>query len=53
MGFLQLIYVASLPVIKVLLVSAICLFLALDHINILGEGARKQVNHTSFFQMEY
>ncbi|KAF1871996.1 hypothetical protein Lal_00012215 [Lupinus albus] len=49
MGFLQLFYVASLPVIKVLLVTAIGLFLALDHINILGEDARKKVNHIVFY----
>ncbi|XP_019446919.1 PREDICTED: protein PIN-LIKES 3-like isoform X2 [Lupinus angustifolius] len=49
MGFLQLFYVASLPVIKVLLVSAIGLFLALDNINLLGEDSRKKVNHIVFY----
>ncbi|XP_061337678.1 protein PIN-LIKES 3-like [Gastrolobium bilobum] len=49
MGFLQLFCVASFPVIKVLLVTALGLFLALDHINILGEDARKNVNHIAFY----
>ncbi|CAL0313088.1 unnamed protein product [Lupinus luteus] len=49
MGFLQLFYVASLPVIKVLLITAIGLFLALDNINLLGEDARKKVNHIVFY----
>jgi len=44
MGFLQLLSVASFPVIKVLLVTAVGLFLALDDISILGEDARKKVN---------
>ncbi|KAI4314682.1 hypothetical protein L6164_027569 [Bauhinia variegata] len=49
MGLLQLFLVASFPVIKVLLVTALGLFLALDHINILGEDARKLVNHIVFY----
>ena len=44
MGFIQLLSVASFPVIKVLLVTAIGLFLALDDISILGEDSRKKVN---------
>ena len=47
MGLLQLFYVASFPVIKVLLPTALGLFLALDHINILGEDARKKVNYVT------
>ena len=47
MGFLELLFVASFPVIKVLLVTALGLFLALDSINLLGENARKHVNHVS------
>ena len=47
MGFLQLFVVASFPVIKVLLVTALGLFLAVDKINILGEDARKKVNNVT------
>ncbi|KAL2334139.1 hypothetical protein Fmac_015352 [Flemingia macrophylla] len=49
MGFLELLSVASLPVIKVLLVTAIGLFLALDNISILGEDARNTVNQLVFY----
>ncbi|XP_027917179.1 protein PIN-LIKES 4-like isoform X2 [Vigna unguiculata] len=49
MGFLQLLSVASFPVIKVLLVTAVGLFLALDDISILGEDARKKVNQLVFY----
>lgn len=45
MGFLQLLYVASLPVIKVLLITALGLFLAIDYIDVLGADARKKVNN--------
>lgn len=47
MGFLQLLSVASFPVIKVLLITAVGLFLALDDISILGEDARKKVNQVT------
>ncbi|XP_020992308.1 protein PIN-LIKES 3-like [Arachis duranensis] len=49
MGFLELFSVASFPVIKVLLVTAIGLFLAVDQISILGEDSRKKVNHLVFY----
>ncbi|KAI4327879.1 hypothetical protein L6164_020290 [Bauhinia variegata] len=49
MGLLQLFVVASNPVIKVLLVTALGLFLALDRINILGEDTRRLVNHIVFY----
>ncbi|KAF7809540.1 protein PIN-LIKES 3-like [Senna tora] len=49
MGFLQLLSVASVPVIKILLVSVLGLLLALDGTNILGETARKHVNHMVFY----
>ncbi|KAG4951913.1 hypothetical protein JHK85_045780 [Glycine max] len=49
MGFIQLLSVASFPVIKVLLVTAIGLFLALDDISILGEDSRKKVNQLVFY----
>ncbi|XP_016201343.1 protein PIN-LIKES 3 [Arachis ipaensis] len=45
MGLLDLFYVASLPVIKVLLITAVGLFLALENVNLLGKDARIQVNH--------
>ena len=47
MAFLDLFYVASLPVIKVLLVTAVGLFLALENVNLLGKEARIQVNHVN------
>jgi len=47
MGFLQLLSVASFPVIKVLLVTAVGLFLALDDISILGEDTKKRVNQVA------
>lgn len=49
MGFLDLLFVASMPVLKVLLVTALGSFLALDHIDILGENARKHINGVAFF----
>ncbi|KAL2333936.1 hypothetical protein Fmac_015149 [Flemingia macrophylla] len=49
MGFLSLLPVASFPVIKVLLITAIGLLLALDSISILGEDARKKVNQLVFY----
>ncbi|KAL2348726.1 hypothetical protein Fmac_002726 [Flemingia macrophylla] len=45
MGLLDLFAVASMPVIKVLLITAVGLFLALDNVNLLGKDARIQVNH--------
>ncbi|KAK7386585.1 hypothetical protein VNO78_26918 [Psophocarpus tetragonolobus] len=49
MGFLQLLSVASFPVIKVLLVTAVGLFLALDNISILEEDERIKVNKLVFY----
>ncbi|KAF3440911.1 hypothetical protein FNV43_RR19197 [Rhamnella rubrinervis] len=49
MGLLDLFLVASMPVLKVLLLTALGLFLALDHIDVLGENARKQLNTLIFF----
>ncbi|RDX79175.1 Protein PIN-LIKES 3 [Mucuna pruriens] len=45
MGLVELFVVASMPVIKVLLITAVGLFLALDNVNLLGKDARIQVNH--------
>ena len=47
MGLLDLYMVASVPVMKVLLICGLGSFLALDHIDILGESARKQINNVS------
>ena len=47
MEFLELLYVASYPVIEILLLTGIGLFLALDRINILGANARKHVNQVT------
>ena len=45
MGLVELFGVASMPVIKVLLITAVGLLLALDNVNLLGKDARIQVNH--------
>ncbi|NP_001242102.1 uncharacterized protein LOC100791609 [Glycine max] len=45
MGLVELFGVASMPVIKVLIITAIGLLLALDNVNLLGKDARIQVNH--------
>lgn len=45
MGLLELFVAASIPVAKVLLVTGLGSFLALDHVNILGEDARKHINN--------
>lgn len=49
MRLLDLFIVASMPVLKVLLITALGSFLALGHINILGEDARKHLNGVSFY----
>nr|XP_027075593.1 protein PIN-LIKES 3-like isoform X1 [Coffea arabica] len=49
MGLLDLSLVASIPVVKVLLICALGSFLALDHIDILGDSARKELNNMVFF----
>ncbi|KAL8240453.1 hypothetical protein R6Q59_013808 [Mikania micrantha] len=49
MGFVDLFCAASMPVLKVLIVTAVGSFLALDSINILGQTTRKQVNELVFF----
>lgn len=47
MKLLDLFLVASMPVLKVLLLTALGSFLALDHVDVLGEKARKQLNTVS------
>ncbi|XP_058220490.1 protein PIN-LIKES 4-like isoform X2 [Rhododendron vialii] len=49
MKLLDLFVAASIPVIKVLLLTALGSFLALDHINILGEDTRKHMNSIVFY----
>ncbi|KAJ8431140.1 hypothetical protein Cgig2_010073 [Carnegiea gigantea] len=49
MALLQLFVASSMPVIKVLLITALGSCLALEHINILGEDARKHLNKIVFF----
>ncbi|KAM7513956.1 hypothetical protein LguiA_003539 [Lonicera macranthoides] len=49
MALLDLLVAASNPVLKVLLLTALGSFLALDSVNILGEDARKHLNNIVFF----
>lgn len=49
MGLLDLFIAASIPVLKVLLITALGSYLALDHVNILSEDARKHINNVSSF----
>ncbi|XP_019054889.1 PREDICTED: protein PIN-LIKES 3-like isoform X3 [Nelumbo nucifera] len=49
MGLLDLFITASMPVLKVLLVTLIGSLLALDQIDILGEDARKHLNQIVYF----
>ncbi|KAK1554406.1 hypothetical protein Q3G72_011674 [Acer saccharum] len=49
MGLLELFIAASIPVAKVLLVTSLGSYLALDHVNILGEDARKHINNIVFY----
>ncbi|KAF8011230.1 hypothetical protein BT93_J1747 [Corymbia citriodora subsp. variegata] len=49
MAFLDLLLIASMPVLKVLLVTALGLYLALESVDIMGESTRKQMNRVSFF----
>lgn len=44
MGLVNLFVAASMPVLKVLIVTALGSFLALDSINLLGEDARMHLN---------
>ncbi|XP_030536012.1 protein PIN-LIKES 3-like isoform X2 [Rhodamnia argentea] len=49
MGFFDLLLVASMPVLKVLLVTALGLYLALENVDVMGESTRKQLNRVAFF----
>ena len=44
MEILRLFVTASIPVLKVLLITALGSYLALDRVNILGDDARKHLN---------
>ncbi|KAH1113252.1 hypothetical protein J1N35_006630 [Gossypium stocksii] len=49
MRILDLFVVASMPIMKVLMLTALGSFLALDRIDVMGETARKQLNNVVFF----
>ncbi|KAJ1394968.1 Membrane transport protein [Sesbania bispinosa] len=49
MGFIDILIAASMPVLKVLLVTALGSYLALDRIDILGTDARKHLNIVAFY----
>ncbi|KAI6671638.1 hypothetical protein NL676_006523 [Syzygium grande] len=49
MGFLDLLIIASMPVLKTLLVTALGLYLALESVDVMGESARKQLNRVGYF----
>ncbi|KAE8670655.1 Auxin efflux carrier family protein isoform 1 [Hibiscus syriacus] len=49
MGFMDLFIVALMPVLKVILITGLGLFLALDRINLLGLGARHHLNNLVFY----
>lgn len=46
---MDLFIAASIPVLKVLLVTALGSYLALDQVNLLGEDARKHLNNIVFY----
>uniref|UniRef100_A0A7C9EB02 Auxin efflux carrier family protein n=1 Tax=Opuntia streptacantha TaxID=393608 RepID=A0A7C9EB02_OPUST len=49
LAIVDLFVVASIPVVKVLLISAIGLFLAFERVDILGEHARNHLNKILFY----
>ncbi|XVE68662.1 hypothetical protein DITRI_Ditri09bG0086800 [Diplodiscus trichospermus] len=49
MGFVDLLIVAVIPVLKVLLVTCVGLFLAMDRVNLLGPEARNHLNKIVFY----
>ncbi|GAV85411.1 Mem_trans domain-containing protein [Cephalotus follicularis] len=49
MGFLDLFVVALMPVLKVLLITALGLFLAIDRVDLLGPNARHHLNNLVFY----
>jgi hypothetical protein len=53
MGLVDLFFVASTPVLKVLLLTLLGSFLALDRIDIMGENAMKQLNTVSHYFLHF
>jgi hypothetical protein len=51
MELLQLFITASIPVLKVLIITALGSYLALDRVNILGEETRKNLNTVIFYML--
>ncbi|KAJ4715457.1 Auxin efflux carrier family protein [Melia azedarach] len=49
MGFLDLFIVSLIAVLKVLLVTAVGLFLSMDRINLLGRNVTRDLNNLAFF----
>ncbi|KAL3618406.1 hypothetical protein CASFOL_038727 [Castilleja foliolosa] len=49
MGLLGLFIASTIPVLKVLLVTGLGSYLALDHVGILVEDARKHLNNVTFY----
>ncbi|XP_051124557.1 protein PIN-LIKES 3-like isoform X2 [Andrographis paniculata] len=49
MGLLDLFVASSIPVLKLLLVTGLGSYLALDHVNLLGNEARKNLNDIVFY----
>ncbi|XXG46324.1 hypothetical protein AAC387_Pa02g1194 [Persea americana] len=49
MGILDLLIVSSVSVLKVLIMTSVGSLLATDHVNILGEDARKHLNNVVYF----
>ncbi|XWS66270.1 hypothetical protein CRYUN_Cryun05aG0185100 [Craigia yunnanensis] len=49
MGFLDLFIVAVMPVLKVIFITGVGLFLAMDRINLLGPEARHHLNNIVFY----
>jgi branched-subunit amino acid permease len=49
MEVFQLFVTASIPVLKVLFITALGLYLALERVNILGEETRKNLNTVIFY----
>jgi len=50
MRLLDLFITSSIPVAKILLITGIGFYLALDQVNILNHDARKQLNNVSVFR---
>lgn len=49
MGFVDLFFVALVPVLKTLIITAVGVFLALERVNLLGSTARHHLNNLVFY----